>query len=206
MALVSGNRSAQDRLWWHQSSSGTLGSGLEDGAARGQRTHGRASQSGREDPQSRGWEEEGSRDGCDLATGSGGVVGAQRGSDEPDQMDVAFPDAAGQGTLWARTSYQEDGAGRRAAQARLFAQGEQENDGRHVSWRSRSAVWAYYGPVPAVRAEASACHLGGLQEERTPGHVQEPGTRMATQRARDAGERLRLPLVSQWQSHPVWDL
>ena len=51
-----------------------------------------------------------------------------------------------------------------------------------------------------------ASHLGGLQEERTPGHVQEPGTRMATQRARDAGERLRLPLVSQWQSHPVWDL
>ena len=93
-------------------------------------------------------------DGCELSTGSGGVVGAQRGSDEPDQIDVAFPDAASQGTLPARTSYQEDGAGRRTAQARLFAQGEQENDGRHVSCRSRSAVWVHHGPVPAVRAEA----------------------------------------------------
>src|SRR6266436_7988171 len=159
MALVSGDRSAQDRFRWHQSGSSALGSGLENGAARSQRADGRASQGGRKDPQSRRREEEGSGDGCELATGSGGVVGAQRGSDEPDQMDVAFPDAAGQGTLWARTSYQEDGAGRRAAQARLFAQGEQENDGRHVSWRSRSAVWAYYGPVPAVRAEASAGHI-----------------------------------------------
>src|SRR5216684_5135162 len=179
MALVSGNRSAQDRLWWYQSGSSARGSGLEDGPARGQRAHGRTSQSAREDPPSRGWEEEGRGDGSELATGSGGVVGAQRGSDEPDQMDVAFPDAAGQGTLWARTSYQEDGAGRRAAQARLFAQGEQENDGRHVSWRSRSAVWAYYGPVPAVRAEASAGHLGGLQDEKNKRQVQEPGTRMA---------------------------
>lgn len=41
MALVSGNRIAQDWLWWHQSGSGALGSGLEDGAARSQRAHGR---------------------------------------------------------------------------------------------------------------------------------------------------------------------
>src|SRR5271169_2673119 len=113
MALVSGNRSAQDRLWWHQSGSGALGSGLEDGSARGQRAHGRTNESAREDPPSRRWEEEGSGDGSDLATGSGGVVGAQRGSDEPDQMDDAFADAPGQGALSAGTSHQEDSTGRR---------------------------------------------------------------------------------------------
>src|SRR5216684_3411656 len=117
MALVSGNRSAQDRLWWYQSGSSARGSGLEDGPARGQRTHGRTSQSAREDPPSRGWEEEGSGDGSELARGSGGIVRAQRGSDEPDQMDDAFTDAAGQGALSAGTSHQENGAGRLVARA-----------------------------------------------------------------------------------------
>jgi Rhodopirellula transposase DDE domain len=51
---------------------------LENGVARGQRTHGRAGKSAREDPASRGREEEGDRDGSELAKGSGGVVGAQR--------------------------------------------------------------------------------------------------------------------------------
>src|SRR6266481_4208975 len=130
MALVSGDRSAQDRFRWHQSGSSALGSGLENGAARSQRADGRASQSGRKDPQSRRREEEGSGDGCELATGSGGVVGAQGGSDEPDQMDVAFPDATGQGALPAGASHQEDGPGRLTARAGLFPQGEQENAGR----------------------------------------------------------------------------
>src|SRR6266516_2605961 len=42
MALVSGKRSAQDRLWWHQPGSRAVGSGLENGAARGQRAEARA--------------------------------------------------------------------------------------------------------------------------------------------------------------------
>src|SRR6266571_2818862 len=42
MALVSGNRSAQGRLWWHQPGSRAVGSGLENGAARGQRAEARA--------------------------------------------------------------------------------------------------------------------------------------------------------------------
>src|SRR6266852_3300860 len=127
MARVSGNRSAQDRLWWHQSGSGALGSGLEDGAARGQRAHGRTSQSAREDSPSRGWEEEGSGDGCELASRPGGVVGAQRGSDEPDQMDGAFANPPGQGALPAGTWHQEESAGRLVARAVLFAQSQQEN-------------------------------------------------------------------------------
>src|SRR5712691_1394861 len=133
MALVSGNRSAQDGLWWHQSGCGALGSGLQDGSARGQRAYGRASQSGGKGPQSRRREEEGSGDGCELATGSGGVALSQRGCDEPDQMDVACTDATGQGTFSAGTSHQEDGTGRLAARAGLLPQGPQENAGRHVS-------------------------------------------------------------------------
>ncbi len=62
-----------------------------------------------------GWEEEGGGGGSDVNSRPGGVTGAQRGSDEPDQMDVAFVDAAGQGSLGAGASHQEDGAGRRAA-------------------------------------------------------------------------------------------
>src|SRR5207247_3287891 len=130
MALVSGDISAQDRLRWHQSGSSALWSGLENGAARGQRADRRASQGGRKDPQSRRREEEGSGDGCELARGSGGVVGAQRGSDEPDQMDIAFPDASGQGAFPAGASHQEDGTGQLTARAGLFPQGQQENDGR----------------------------------------------------------------------------
>src|SRR5947209_19272654 len=147
MALVSGNRSAQDRRWWHPSGSGALGSGLEDGAAWGQRAHGRTNESAREDSPSRRWEEEGRGDGCELATGSGGVVGAQGGSDEPAQMDDAFTDALGQGALGAGPSHQEDSTGQHAARAGLFAQSQQENDGRHFSCRARSTVWAYHGSV-----------------------------------------------------------
>src|SRR6266550_9056577 len=51
------------------------------------------------DPASRGRQEEGDRDGSDLTRGSRGVVGAQRGSDEPAQMDDAFADPPGQGAL-----------------------------------------------------------------------------------------------------------
>src|SRR5258708_30536531 len=140
MALVSGNRSAQDRLWWYQSGSSARGSGLEDGPARGQRTHGRTSQSAREDPPSRGWEEEGSGDGSELARGSGGIVRAQRGSDEPDQIDDAFTDAAGHGALSAGTSHQKNGAGQLVARAGPFAQSQQENGGRQISCRSASSV------------------------------------------------------------------
>src|SRR6266568_2634936 len=206
MALLSGDRSTQERLWRHQPGSQRVGSGLENGAARSQRAHGRARQSARKDPASGWWEEKGDGDGSDLTSRPGEVALSQRGSDEPDQMDLTFVDTPGQGTFPAGTSHQEDGAGRRAARAGLFAQDQQENDGRHLSCRPRPAVWAYHGPVPAVRAEACASHLGGLQEERTAGYVQEPGTRMAAQRAGDAGECLRLPLARQWQSHPVWDL
>src|SRR5258707_651804 len=162
MALVSGDRSAQDRRWRHQPGSQRVGSGLENGAARSQRAHGGASQSAREDPASWGREEKGEGDGPDLTSRPGGGALSQGGSDEPDQMDDAFVDPVGQGTRGAGTSHQEDGAGRLAARARLFAQGQQKNDGRHFSCRPRSAVWAYHGSVQAVRAEASASNLGGL--------------------------------------------
>src|SRR5258707_8433080 len=115
MALVSGNRSAQDRLWRHQSGSRAVGSGLENGSARGQRAQGRASEGRREDSPSRRWEEEGHAEGSDLATGFGRVTGAQRGSDEPGQMDDTLAGAPGQGACSAGTSYQEDGPGRLAA-------------------------------------------------------------------------------------------
>src|SRR5713226_2553252 len=124
MALVPGNRSAQDRLWRHQSSSQTVGSGLEDGATRGQRAQGRASQSARKDTPGRGREEEDEGDGSDLTTGSGGVALSQRGSDVLDQMDDALVSIPGQSARPAGTSHQEDGAGRRAARAGLFPQGE----------------------------------------------------------------------------------
>src|SRR5258708_31781287 len=71
MALVPGNRSAQEWLWRHQPGSQTVGSGLENGAARDQRAQGRANQSAREDPPSRRWEEEGDADGSELAQGPG---------------------------------------------------------------------------------------------------------------------------------------
>src|SRR5258707_15115993 len=122
MALVSGNRSAQDRLWRHQPGSRAVGSGLENGTARGQRTEGRASKGRGEDSPSRGWEEEGDGDGFDFAKGSGRVAGAQRGSDEPGQMDDALPGAPGQGALAAGASHQEDGSGRVAPRAGLFPQ------------------------------------------------------------------------------------
>src|SRR5258708_35151234 len=124
MALVPGNRSAQEWLWRHQPGSQTVGSGLENGAARDQRAQGRANQSAREDPPSRRWEEEGDADGSELAQGPGRPALSQRGSDEPGQMDDALIDAPGQGALPAGTSHQEDGAGRLAARAGLFAQGE----------------------------------------------------------------------------------
>src|SRR2546426_698695 len=115
MALVSGNRSVQDWLWRHKPSSQTVGSGLENRAARGQRAQGGASESARQDPPSRGREEEGDKDGSDLATGLGGVALSQGGSDEPYQMDGALVDPPGQGALPAGASHQEDGAGRLAA-------------------------------------------------------------------------------------------
>src|SRR6266699_814126 len=90
VALISGNRSAQARLWRHQPGSCAVGSGLENGTARGQRAQGRAVESAGKDPPSRRRDEEGDRDGSDLATGPGGVAGAQRGSDEPGQMDDAL--------------------------------------------------------------------------------------------------------------------
>jgi len=48
-------------------------------------------------------------------------------------MDIAFPDASGQGAFPAGASHQEDGTGQLTARAGLFPQGQQENDGRHVS-------------------------------------------------------------------------
>src|SRR5258708_30791283 len=130
MALVSGDRSAKDRRWRHQPGSQTVGSGLETGTERSQRAQGGARQSAREDPASWGREEKGDGDGSDLTSRPGGVALSQRGSDEPDQMDDAFVDPPGQGTLPAGTSHQEDGAGRLAARAGLLPQGQQENDRR----------------------------------------------------------------------------
>src|SRR5947209_18368226 len=123
MALVSGNRSAQDWCWWHQPGSGALGSRLENGAAGGQRAHGRTSQSARAGPPGGRWKEEGDGEGSELATGPGGVALSQRGSDELDQMDDALVVPSGQGALPARPHDQEDSTGRRAARAGLFAQG-----------------------------------------------------------------------------------
>ena len=90
----------------------------------GQRAQGRASESGGEGAPSGRREEEGDGDGSELTKGPRGVAGAQRGSDELDQMDDALADAPGQGALPAGTSHQEDGVGRRAARAGVLAQGE----------------------------------------------------------------------------------
>ena len=94
-----------------------------------------------------GGKEEGDRDGSGLAPGPGGVTRAQGGSDEPDQMDDALIDPPSQCARPAGASHQEDGAGRGAPRAGLFAQGQQENAGRCFSCRPRSAVWAYHDPV-----------------------------------------------------------
>src|SRR5258708_38679416 len=118
MALVSGNRSAQDRLWRHQPGSRAVGSGLENGTARGQRTEGRASQGRGEDSPSRGWEEEGDGDEFDYGKGSGRVAGDHRGSDEPGQMDGALPGAPRREPVAVRASQQDDAAHRVSPPAR----------------------------------------------------------------------------------------
>src|SRR5260370_31767027 len=114
MALLSGDRSTQERLWRHQPGSQRVGSGLENGAAMSQRAHGRARQSARKDPASGGWEEKGDGDGCDLTSRPGGVALSQRGSNEPDQMDITFVDTPAQATFPAGPSPQESDASRRA--------------------------------------------------------------------------------------------
>src|SRR5207248_1817774 len=52
--------------------------------------------------------------------------------------------------------------------------------------------------------EHDASLQAGLQEEGTDRQLQEQRAGVASQRRREHGQRLRLPVASRWESRPVW--
>ena len=132
MAVVFGNRSAQDRLWWHQPGRGASGAdwktvqrGVKELKGERARVEGRIRKAGGGRKKAAATDPSLQRDLEALLSPKG------------DPMSLVKWTRTHWRT-WSRrflsgTSHQEDGTGRLTARAGLFPQSEQENDGRHLS-------------------------------------------------------------------------
>ena len=135
--------------------------------------------------QARRWTEESHRKGRGATSRFGKDAGAEGRSAEPGQMDEQVCEQAEGSPHQPRTHDWRDRHPQDVKSDGIFAQSQQEEDGRDVACRPGRPISAHQSHRESLRSQREASHFRRLQEERADWQLQEQRKGMASQRAGD---------------------